>query len=179
MKKTKHVCIGLTNPKGPTNVGAVMRAAGCFQADKVLYTGTRYDRAMRYITDTKDHISTIPSKNVNSLIDSAPAGSSIVCIELVEGAIPLQEFVHPDNAFYVFGPEDGSVEQSVVEHADSVVYVPTIGCLNLAATVNIVLYDRAAKSSDSLASNELIKQSKDRNNKVKIRDKDKHFQYSS
>jgi tRNA(Leu) C34 or U34 (ribose-2'-O)-methylase TrmL len=26
-----------------------------------------------------------------------------------------------------------------------VVYVPTIGCMNLAATVNVVLYDRLAK----------------------------------
>jgi tRNA(Leu) C34 or U34 (ribose-2'-O)-methylase TrmL len=26
------------------------------------------------------------------------------------------------------------------------VYIPTVGCMNLAATVNVVLYDRLAKS---------------------------------
>jgi len=27
-----------------------------------------------------------------------------------------------------------------------VVYIPTVGCMNLAATVNVVLYDRLAKA---------------------------------
>jgi tRNA(Leu) C34 or U34 (ribose-2'-O)-methylase TrmL len=27
-----------------------------------------------------------------------------------------------------------------------VVYIPTVGCMNLAATVNVVLYDRMAKA---------------------------------
>jgi tRNA(Leu) C34 or U34 (ribose-2'-O)-methylase TrmL len=27
------------------------------------------------------------------------------------------------------------------------VYIPTVGCMNLAATVNVVLYDRLAKAS--------------------------------
>lgn len=47
------VSIGLSNPKSPTNVGAVMRAAGCYGVDNVIYTGTRYDRAVKLNTDTK------------------------------------------------------------------------------------------------------------------------------
>ena len=42
---TNKVTICLTNPKSPTNVGAVLRAAGCFGANEILYTGNRYDRA--------------------------------------------------------------------------------------------------------------------------------------
>ncbi|HAS25633.1 MAG TPA: 23S rRNA methyltransferase, partial [Vibrio sp.] len=48
-----HVIIGLTNPKSPTNVGAVMRAAGCYQVDEVKYTGQRYEKAAKFHTDTK------------------------------------------------------------------------------------------------------------------------------
>ena len=55
-----HVIIGLTNPKSPTNVGAVMRAAGCYQVDEVKYTGQRYEKAAKFHTDTKSAARTIP-----------------------------------------------------------------------------------------------------------------------
>ncbi len=132
--------IGLSNPKGAENVGAVMRAAGCFQADAVFYTGTRYDRAARFNTDTKNITENIPLTGVTDLIESAPEHSQIVCVELVEGATPLPEYKHPDNAFYIFGPEDGTLDQEIIDKADTVIYIPTTGCLNLAATVNVVLY---------------------------------------
>jgi tRNA(Leu) C34 or U34 (ribose-2'-O)-methylase TrmL len=167
--KAHSVTIGLSNPKSPSNVGAVMRAAGCFQADAVLYTGKRYPRAARFSTDTKDRSRDIPLTGVTSLLQNIPNNAKLVCVELVEGATPLPEYQHPDNAFYLFGPEDGTLEQEVIDRADAVVYVPTIGCLNLAATVNVVLYDRLAKSNQTIAHNELIRQSRDTNNKVKVK----------
>ena len=168
MKKSK-ITIGLSDPKSPTNVGAVMRAAGCFQADAVFYTGERYVRAARFNTDTKDVSKKIPLTGVACLLEGRPQGTKIVCVELVEGAIPLPEYQHPDRAFYIFGPEDGTISQQVIDKADAVVYVPTIGCMNLAATVNVVLYDRISKSSLTVANDELIRQSRDTNNNVKVR----------
>ena len=168
MKETK-VSIGLINPKNPSNVGAVMRAAGCFGVDAVFYTGGRFPRAAKFQTDTKDVSQTIPLTGVECLLENVDEGTAIVCIELVEGATPLTEYQHPDNALYVFGPEDGTISQDVVDRADAVVYVPTTGCLNLAATVNVVLYDRLAKSNHTIAHDELIRQSRDTNNKVKVK----------
>ena len=163
------VTIGLSNPKSPTNVGAVLRAAGCFQADSILYTGVRYDRAAAFCTDTKNLSKSIPLTGVNCFLESAPQDAKIVVIELAENAVSLAEFQHPENAFYIFGPEDGTVKQKVVNKADSVVYIPTRGCLNLAATVNIVLYDRLAKSNQPEEGNELIRQSRDMNNRLKVK----------
>lgn len=163
-----QISIGLSNPKSPTNVGAVMRAAGCFQADAVYYTGERYDKAARFHTDTKNRTLSIPLTGTSSLLESIPEGAKVVCVDLVEGATPLPLFEHPENAFYIFGPEDGTVTQDLIDQADAVVYVPTIGCLNLAASVNILLYDRLAKSEMSMASDELIRTSRDTNNKVKV-----------
>jgi len=163
------VIIGLIKPKSPTNVGAIMRAAGCFAADAVHYTGARYDKAMRFNTDTKHRIRSIPLTGVTCLLDKVPENAKIVCVELVEDAIPLHEYRHPENAFYIFGPEDGTITQNIIDHAADVVYIPTKGCLNLAATVNIVLYDRMVKSAGLVANNELISQSKDVNNQIKIK----------
>ncbi len=167
--KSPKVSIGLSNPKSPTNVGAVMRAAGCFQVDAVFYTGTRYDRAAKFKTDTKNTRHTLPLMNVAQLAESIPADTKLVCIELAEGATPLPEYRHPDNACYIFGPEDGTLDQALIDSADAVVYIPTTGCLNLAASVNIVLYDRTAKSGTVLTGDALIRQSRDTNNRVKVK----------
>ena len=163
-----NVIVGLTNPKSPSNVGAVMRAAGCFQVDEVIYTGQRYSQAAKFSTDTKNISNVIPLVPVDSLLFYKNNGRKVVCVELVEGATPLPEFAHPDKALYILGPEDGSISQDVVNQADHVVYIPTIGCMNLAATVNVVLYDRLAKSEQLIANDALIRQSRDTNNKVKV-----------
>ena len=164
--KLNKVSIGLSNPKSPTNVGAVMRAAGCFNASEVFYTGKRYARAARFHTDTKNNSRHIPLTAVESLLSCAPNNAKIICVELVEGATCLPDYIHPENAYYIFGPEDGSLRQDIINAADAVVYIPTVGCLNLAATVNVLLYDRAAKSSVPAAGDQLIRKSRDVNNKL-------------
>ena len=157
--------VALCNPKSPTNVGAVLRAAGCYQVGSVRYTGQRFDRAAKFQTDTNNANSKIPLKRVDDLSDSKPEGMQLVCVDLVEGATPLPQFKHPEKAVYVFGPEDGSIKQSLIDQADHVVYVPTIGCMNLAASVNVLLYDRLAKSANSY-DDSIVKRSRDTNNRL-------------
>lgn len=162
--------IGLINPKSPTNVGAILRASGCFGASSISYSGNRLNRALPFNTDTQNNAGNIPLIHKSSVLDELPEDTKIVCVELVEGAIPLPSFVHPLNALYLFGPEDGSVSQAIIDKADDVVYIPTVGCLNLAATVNVVLYDRLAKS-DIEANDALIIDSRDANNRLKVKAK--------
>lgn len=168
MNKAK-ITIGLTNPKSPSNVGSVMRAAGCFRAEEVYYTGRRYDQAAKFHTDTRNMSNKILLEGVESLIACADPDAKIVCVELVEGATCLPDFKHPHNAHYIFGPEDGNISQDMIDQADEVVYLPTVGCLNLAATVNIVLYDRMAKADLSFAGDALIRSSRDVNNRAKVK----------
>lgn len=174
------VYIGLVNPKTPTNVGGIMRASGCYGVDAVFYTGKRYEYAARgpqqYNADTQSAAERIPLTGVSSLLDALPADTQLVCVDLVLGATPLPEFVHPDKAFYVFGPEDGTIGQEIIDRADAVVYVPTVGCMNLAASVNVLLYDRLAKSYREQTTNEaefdgdaLIRKSRDNNNRTRVK----------
>lgn len=165
---TSKVFIGLTNPKSPSNVGAALRAAGCYGAHSVMYSGRRYEHAAKFQQDTNQIGRDMPLKAVNCLLDAVPQGAKVVCVEFAEGAVPLPEFVHPDQAYYLFGPEDGSLSQQVVDRADAVVYIPTVGCMNLAATVNVVLYDRLAKAGRFTTDNELIISSRDTNNQLRV-----------
>ena len=47
----------------------------------------------------------------------------------------------------MFGPEDGSLSKGDLAACHRFVRIPTNSCLNLAAAVNVVLYDRLAKRS--------------------------------
>ena len=161
--------IGLSNPKSPTNVGLIMRAAGCFQVGSVFYTGERYDRAAPFNTDTQNASLRIPLTWVPSLPGDVDDNTQVVCVELVEGATPLPMFQHPGKALYIFGPEDGTIDQKVIDKADSVVFIPTIGSLNLAAAVNVMLYDRLAKMPASDCYKTLIRESRDANNSAKMK----------
>ncbi|ABO24278.1 RNA methyltransferase [Shewanella loihica] len=173
MANASKVIIGLQNPKSPTNVGGVMRAAGCYRADEVRYTGKRYalaaqHRGEQYNTDTKRVSQHIPLNGVESLLDSLDADTKVICVDLVEGATPLPAFSHPQKAIYLFGPEDGTLDQALIDCADEVVYVPTVGCMNLASSVNVLLYDRLAKG-EHLSGDDLIRASRDTNNRVKVK----------
>jgi tRNA(Leu) C34 or U34 (ribose-2'-O)-methylase TrmL len=68
-----------------------------------------------------------------------------VAVELRPQSESLVEFVHPDHALYVFGPEDGSLPKPILRLCHRFVVIPTHHCLNLAAAVNVVLYDRRLK----------------------------------
>lgn len=150
-----------------------MRAAGNYNVDSIVYTGSRYERATRSNPDTPNLSrkvgQNVTVSQVNNLIDAVDKDTRIICIELVENAIALPQYQHPEKALYIFGPEDGNIEQKIIDQADDVVYIPTTGCMNLAATVNVVLYDRLAKSSKKIDDNELIRKSRDTNNNLKVR----------
>ncbi|MDA7745712.1 RNA methyltransferase [Psychromonas sp.] len=166
---TTRTIIALTNPKSSTNVGGAMRAAGCYDAQKVVYSGERFNRSVRLAADTQKVHEIVPLDHHEDLLSALEPGMKLVCVDLIEGAIPLPNFEHPDNAMYLFGPEDNTIKQSVINQADAVVYIPTIGCMNLAASVNVVLYDRLAKSQQHQPDNELIKKSRDKNNRIKVK----------
>lgn len=161
--------IGLYNPKSPTNVGAVLRAAGCYDAAQVRYNGTRYSRAVKFQTDTQNSQERIQLVEMEDLTANVADDVEIVCVELVVGATALPHFTHPENAIYVFGPEDGSLPQEMVDKAHHVVYVPTHGCMNLAATVNVVLYDRMAKTLGTIDDHQQVLANRDNTNRLKMK----------
>jgi len=150
-----------------------MRAAGNFRVDSVFYTGKRYPRALMRnpnIVDMRRKVGeSIPLIETESIIDVAPMNMKLVCVEFAEDAIALPGYEHPDNAFYIFGPEDGTIDQDIIDRVDDVVYVPTVGCMNLSATVNVVLYDRFTKYFQGCEGNTLIRESRDTNNNIKVK----------
>ena len=135
-------CVGLDNPKYHVNVGSVLRASGVYGVSMIAIRGRRYQPTA---SDTRKEFRNTPFLQVDNLHDIIPRGCVPVAVDIIDGAIPLPEYKHPINAFYIFGPEDGTLGNRITSWCKDIVYVPTNGCMNLAATVNVVLYDRMAK----------------------------------
>lgn len=139
-------CIGLHRPKTPENIGGVLRAAHCYGVSQVNIAGARASDMDNPTNTPKTHRHT-PVFIVDDVLSYTPCGAKVVAVEIAANAIPLPAFTHPERAIYIFGPEDGSLTAEQIERADHAVYIPTRNCMNLAATVNVVLYDRLFKRS--------------------------------
>lgn len=140
----------LINPKYAANVGAIQRAASCFDVHQLWFTGNRIKLEEGERLPREERMKGY--RNVDLIqydypFDHFPEATP-VAIELLPNSECLFDFEHPENAMYVFGPEDGSIPQVMRQHCHRFVSIPTLHCTNLAAAVYLVLYDRAKKIYD-------------------------------
>ncbi len=149
--KGRPPAVVLMNPKYPHNVGAALRACSCWGVGQLWWTGDRVTldmpRGQRLPREErmKGYRSVQLSRDDRVFERFASASVTPIAVELRPQAESLVTFEHPDNALYVFGPEDGSLSKPVRLLCHRFVVIPTHHCLNLAAAVNVVLYDRRVK----------------------------------
>jgi len=140
----------LINPKFAHNVGAALRACSCFGIPQLIYTGDRIDGdlAMRKRLPREERMKgykDVEFAGCDYPFERLPDDAVPVAVELRDGSTPLTYFEHPEKAVYVFGPEDGSLRHVQVRECHQFIVIPSAHCLNLAAAVNVVLYDRRMK----------------------------------
>jgi tRNA(Leu) C34 or U34 (ribose-2'-O)-methylase TrmL len=143
--------VALIDPKYPHNVGAALRACSCWGVGQLWWTGKRValsvprgerlprEERMKGFRD----VEIVRDDRVFDRFESSAV--TPVAVELRPQSESLVNFEHPEDAMYVFGPEDGSLPKTVRLLCHRFVVIPTHHCLNLAAAVNVVLYDRRLK----------------------------------
>jgi len=138
--------IALDHPQKCVNVGGVLRAAGNYDAGCVVLGSARC--SVREPGDTMNVYRNKPVLRVDDVFDALPFDCVPIAVDLLPGARKLHEYTHPERAFYIFGPENGTLGERITDRCRDSIYVPTKGCMNLAATVNVILYDRAVKRGE-------------------------------
>ena len=142
--------IALCDPYYDGNIGGAIRAASVYGARLVVVGSKRPHRRGRIErTDPRKSHKHMPVVWSQDILQALPHESQAVAVEIDPRAVSLPDFQHPESAYYIFGPENGSVPNDLIGICDHVVSIPTAGCMNLAATVNVVLYDRLAKQERS------------------------------
>ncbi len=153
--------IVLHMPKYPHNVGQIVRLASAYGIGQVWYSGDRIRRALgdrlpreERMRRYEDVILVNHPDPLARICDAVPEARP-VAVELRPGAESLVDFIHPDRPaeensrygapVYVFGPEDGSLPGALLKRCHRFIVIPSFECLNLAASVATVLYDRMAK----------------------------------
>jgi len=146
LKERGFACIALDRPNDGVNVGHTLRAALGFSARMVILGGKDPEINVRRLsTDPGRAYRHVPILEVDDIFDVLPKDCTPVAVELTDDAIDLINFVHPERACYIFGPENESVSDELLTKCEYVVKIPTTMSLNLGMTVNIVMYDRLAK----------------------------------
>lgn len=141
-------CIALDRPTDGVNVGHALRAALGFAARMVILGRADPKINVRKLsTDPGRAYRHVPVLEVDDIFDAIPNGCTPVAVEITDDATNLVNFVHPERACYIFGPENGSISPEILGKCQFVVKIPTTMPLNLGMTVNIVMYDRLAKST--------------------------------
>lgn len=153
----------LVSPKTPFNVGASIRAASIFGARAVNWTGDRIEEAAWREARSKPDKERLPREERLKEYSHVqwgewdkpdPIGAwrqSLglvpVAVEVLDHAESLPDFVHPERALYIFGPEDGTLGAGWLSACHRFVRIPTLTRtpLNIAQAVNLVLYDRYVK----------------------------------
>src|SRR5215469_9139473 len=137
----------LIDPKYLHNIAAAIRAASCFDVTRLVWTGSRIDLSPlerlpreERMKGYKDVVWT--HDNRDKPLAFFQPGVAPVCVEVYENSEPLTTFEHPENAVYVFGPEDGKVPQVIRRLCHRFVHISAHFCLNLSAAVNVVLAHR-------------------------------------
>lgn len=143
----------LINPKHEHNVAAALRACSCWDVPTLRWSGTRvnFDELKRP-RERRTRKARFPReermkgyRDVDWARTQRPldglAGTPVV-VEVRTNSECLTVFEHPEDAVYIFGPEDGHVPTPYLKLAHRFVFIPTHHCLNLAAAVNVVLGHR-------------------------------------
>ena len=135
--------IGVESVSKIRNVGALMRTAHAFDASFVLTVTPAVSMSalkQTYTAETAKHVPFYVLEHLDDL--NLPRGCQMVGVELVEDAVELPSFRHPERAVYILGPEGGSLSAETLAKCDHLVKIPTKFCINVSVAGAVILYDR-------------------------------------
>ena len=136
-----YFAIGVEGGNKIGNLGNLMRTAHGFGASFVFTVAGKHFTGQRSDTSkVEDNVPLYVFEGLDDLL--LPDKCQLVGVELVDEAVDLPSFTHPQQAAYIMGPERGSLSAQALAMCQHVIRIPTSFCLNQATAGAVVMYDR-------------------------------------
>ncbi len=132
--------IALYSPKHEKNLGSIMRIAYNYNVDFICLIANRYRRVQADTPNATKHIPTFFYKNVEDFVESYPKSCILINLE-TKNSRNLEQFNHPKNSIYVFGPEEGNIPDELLKLGINL-KIESRQCLNQAVCAGNVLFHR-------------------------------------
>lgn len=128
------------------NVATGIRNANCFNAKEVFYIGNKkMDRRGALGTYKYIDVTWLPTvEDFLKLSDQY----TLVGIDNVEGAVPIDTYQYPHNPMFIFGEEGVGLTPAMQSMCKDIVYIPQYGScrsLNVGTASGIVMHDFVSK----------------------------------
>ena len=119
--------VAIENWRHDLNIGTVVRTANAFLAREVIVVGNRrWNRRGAMVTDRYQHIRHLPSAVL--LAEYAmQAGYTVVAVDNLPGAVPLETYPLPAQALLLFGQEGTGLSTAAREVASVVCSIAQFG----------------------------------------------------
>ncbi len=139
--------IGFYKPKFEVNLGTLFRSAYIFGASFVFTIEGNYKRQNSDTLDVTKHLPLWNFQTFEAMEKSLPSNLQIIYVEQFIGAIPLEEYKHPERAIYILGNEDRGFSDDMLK-GKVVISITSEKSfsLNVSVAGSIIMYDRVTKS---------------------------------
>ncbi len=119
--------VAIENWQHDANIGTVVRTANAFLAREVIIVGRkRWNRRGAMVTDRYQHLRHLPEiSDVRRYADAE--GYTLVAIDNVAGAVPLENAVLPRRSLFLFGQEGPGLTSEAVSTADLTLSIAQFG----------------------------------------------------
>lgn len=135
--------IAIENFGNDANIGAVVRTANAFAVHTVHIVGRRrWNRRGAMVTDRYQHLSHHDS-TADLLEFAAGAGLTVVAVDNIEGAVPIETTALPRDALLVFGQEGPGISEEIRSGAAATVSIAQFGStrsVNAAVAAGIAMH---------------------------------------
>ena len=135
--------VAIENIEHDLNIGSIVRTANAFNVAGVHVVGRRrWNRRGAMVTDA--YLSITHHPDPEGLVAwSREAGLPILAIDVVPGAIPLDDYEMPRGCVLLFGQEGPGLSAQALAGADAVLSIPQYGStrsINVAAAAAIAMH---------------------------------------
>ena len=135
--------IAIENFGNDANIGAVVRTANAFAVHTVHIVGRRrWNRRGAMVTDRYQHLSHHDS-TADLLKFAAGAGLTVVAVDNIPGAVPIEGTTLPRDALLVFGQEGPGISEDIRSGAAATVSIAQFGStrsVNAAVAAGIAMH---------------------------------------